>query len=369
LLSLFFNLDTLDILQRMDIKYTLDRFPPNWIKRLYDFFIIIPPGVKTDNYWFYNISNLAYVLVALLHASWMIVFYFMGQSTMMYTQLISVSCYATALFFNRKGYHAWAMAIGLAEANLHQVLAAELLGWGTGFQNFIPLIALLPFLKYNESWVTKFALAFGCLLCYMYIDQFIKNTPTTSNLAPAYANFLSTSNSVICFILVALWGIVLALSYQRAASALIKKEQEFFAAQKANEQAEILRKLELKERDNEIFHLRNIELKDRNLEIIEQKQVIEQLVTEQEKIIRKRTGELEEANLKLIHTNDKLIVILQYYSHNLREPLTRIMMGMTMYEYLSTDEFYKDILPQMEKAAKDLDERIIAVTNIAEDII
>src|SRR5579872_4932002 len=242
----------------MDAKYTLDRFLPKWVKRLYDFFIIIPPTVKVDNYWFYNISNLAYVLIGLLHASWILVFYLMGQSTMMYVQLLSISCYAAALFLNRKGYHAWGMAIALAEVNAHQALAAALLGWGTGYQNFIPLIALLPFLKYNEPWITKVALAFSCLVCYMYIDQVIKNTPTVSTLAPEYTNFLSTSNAVLCFILVALWGIVLALSYQHAASALIKKEQEFFAAQKANEQAEILTKLELKERDNEIFHLRNI---------------------------------------------------------------------------------------------------------------
>ena len=174
---------------------------------------------------------------------------------------------------------------------------------------------------------------------------------------------------MICFILVALWGIVLALSYQRAVAALIKKEQELFASQKANERAEFLSKLELKERDNEIFQLRNIELKDRNEEIIEQKRVIEQLVAEQEKIIDLRTNELKEANLKLIHTNDKLIVIIQFYSHNLREPLTRIMMAMTMHEYLTTDEFFRDIWPHMGKAVQDLDERIVAVTNVAEDII
>ena len=166
----------------MDVMHTVDRFLPKWVKRVYDFFIVIPAGVKADNYWFYNISNLAYVLVALLHTIWIGVFYFMGQSTMMYIQFFSVSCYAVALFFNRKGYHVLGMVIALAEANLHQVLAAATLGWGIGYQNFIPLIALLPFLKYNESWVTKFALAFGCLLCYMYIDQF--NKKYTAHIHP-----------------------------------------------------------------------------------------------------------------------------------------------------------------------------------------
>lgn len=353
----------------MDITQLINNFFPGWVKRPYNFFVSIPQAVEVENYWFYNISNLAYFLVALLHVCWVIVFYIMGQSTMMWMQFFSISCYILALFLNRRGFLILSMVIALAEVNLHQVVAVILLGWGTGFQNFIPLIALLPFLKYNASWKVKLALGISCLLCYLDIDKYLKNIPPLSPPDAASAGFLNISNSVLCFLLVALWGIVLALSYQRAVSALIKKEQELFASQKANEQAEMLRQLDIKERDNEIFQLRNIELKNRNNEILEQTKVIEKLITEQEKIIHTRTKELAEANVKLIQANDKLVELIQYNSHSLREPLTRVMGAMNIHDYFSHEEFNKEIWPEMERAVQDLDIRIRAVINLAEESI
>ncbi len=353
----------------MDIKITLDSFLPGWLKRLYIFFGTIPSNVEPDNYWFYNISNLAYILILILHVSWIVVFYLIGQKALLCAQLPSILCYVVALFLNRRGYHVLAMVIGLVEVNLHQVLAVTMLGWGMGFQNFIPLIALLPFLKYNEPWVVKMGLCIGCMLSYLYIDKFIKNRPPLFNLGTMGADYLNFSNSILCFILVALWGIVLAVSYQRAVSALLKKEQELFASQKANEQAEIIRKLELKERDNEIYQLRNIELKSSNVEIIEQKKVIEELVAEQDKIIQMRTLELQDANIKLIQANKKLLELIQYNSHYLREPLARVMGGMSIHEDVGLEEFYSDVWPQIDRAVHDLDRRIIDVIKIAEETV
>ena len=353
----------------MDIKLTLDSFLPDWLKRLYNFFSAVPANVEVENYWFYNISNLAYFLISLLHLSWIVVFFVIGQKTMLCVQIPSIFCYFIALYFNRKGQHVLAMVIGLVEVNLHQALAVVLLGWGTGFQNFIPLIALLPFLKYNESWLVKFGLGAGCMLCYLSIDKFVKNALPLRELSAVAADFLNFSNSVLCFLLVALWGIVLAISYQRAVSALIKKEQELFASQKANEQAEIIRELQLKDRDNEIYQLRNIELKNSNVEITEQKKVIEELVAEQEKIIRMRTLELQDANIKLIQANKKLLELIQYNSHYLREPLARVMGGMSIHEDVGLEEFYNDVWPQIDRAVHDLDRRIIDVIKIAEETV
>ena len=257
----------------------------------------------------------------------------------------------------------------LAETNLHQVAAVATLGWNAGFQNFLPLISLLPFLKYTERWVTKFAYGAGCLCCYLYMDYFMKSNDPVYLLSPESVNFFNFSNAILCFILAALWGIVLALSYQRTMAALIKKEQQLFTAEKNAAQAEILSQLEMKERDNEIFQLRNVELRHSNNEILVQKRIIEDLVQEQEKTIDRKTYELAEANKKLTEVNKKLLSLIQYNAHNLREPLTRVMGGMAIYELMTTEEFHTQIWPEMERAASDLDNRIREVITEADETI
>ena len=333
------------------------------------FLTTVPKEVKEANYWFYNISNLAYVLIALLHFSWMIVFFNYHIPIMMRIQVVSVLCYAIAVAFNRKGYHLLGMLIGIAETNLHQVFAVSLLGWSSGFQNFLPLISLLPFLKYNETFVTKLLFGVGCMLCYLYMDFFMKGLSPVYILPVYEINFFNFSNAILCFVLAALWGIVLALSYQKTVSALLKKEQELFEMRKSAEQAEILAQLEMTERDNEISQLRNVELHHSNNEILTQKKIIEALVTEQEQTISERTAELGIANAKLIDANKKLVELIQYNAHNLREPLARVLGGMAIHEYMAEDEFYKDVWPEIARAAGDLDTLIRSVINVADEAI
>ncbi len=339
------------------------------ILSIYNRLSVIPQHVQADNYWFYNISSLAYVLIMLLHAVWALVFFIMKLDTMVYLQFASISVFVAAITLNRKGYHLAGMIICLFEINVHQFIAVSLLGWMTGFQNFIPLIALMPFLKYNEKWYTKSLLTISCLLFYLYIDFFIKNDSNARHISESSLNFLNISNAFISFVLVSLWGIVLAYSYQKSVNALIIKEQELNAAQKATEQAEILRKLDIKERDNEIFQLRNVELKQSNDEILTQKQLIEQLVADQELTILKRTGELAEANAKLTEVNKRLLELIQFNAHNIREPLTRIMGAMLVFDFMTQEEFNTEIWPHMSKATKDLDNAIKEVIVLADGTI
>ncbi len=326
--------------------------------RCYAYLSDVPPVVKDENYWFYNITNLAYFLISLLHLFWIFVFSTLHTSTMVGVQFFSISSYVLAFYLNRRGHHLTAMLIALLEVGIHQVIAAYETGWGTGFQNFIPLIGLMPFLKYNEKWATKVTLALLSMGIYLYIDIMIKNTAPALPLTGEQVSFLTITNAIACFILVTLWGIVLSFSYNRTVADLLKKEQELFEVQKHAEQAEILGALNIAARDKEIFQLRNVELRNSNQEILLQKEQIELLVSEQEQIIARRTQELADANKKLVE-------LIQYNAHSLREPLTRLMGAMMIAEYITRDEFFDDIWPPMGKAVSDLDKRILEVITIA----
>jgi hypothetical protein len=104
-------------------------------------------------------------------------------------------------------------------------------------------------------------------------------------------------------------------------------------------------------------------------ELTEKNKEITQLVNEQELIIGARTKELAESNGKLVIANDKLIALIQYNAHQLREPLTRISGAMMIRDYMPDEEFFADVWPDMGRAVNDLDNNIKEVIKIADETI
>ena len=88
-----------------------------------------------------------------------------------------------------------------------------------------------------------------------------------------------------------------------------------------------------------------------NKQLEESNATISELVKGQEKIIEERTHELTQLNKHLID-------IIQFNSHNIREPLTRIMGLMQLKSLMSDEEFFRSCWPMMITSVHDLDERL-----------
>ena len=86
---------------------------------------------------------------------------------------------------------------------------------------------------------------------------------------------------------------------------------------------------------------------------------ITKLVNDQEKIIGERTEALTDANRKLIS-------LIQFNVHNLREPITRILGLMMLRGSMNDGEFMEDCLPKLEQSVTDLDGRLKEVVKTAE---
>jgi signal transduction histidine kinase len=108
---------------------------------------------------------------------------------------------------------------------------------------------------------------------------------------------------------------------------------------------------------------------ERTEELVEKNLIITNLVNEQEKIIELRTEELADTNKKLAHANKKLVELIQYNAHNLREPLARVMGAMEIKDFISNEEFENEIWPLMKKATVDLDNSIREVVAIADETV
>ncbi|WP_121665407.1 phytochrome family protein [Mesonia aquimarina] len=93
---------------------------------------------------------------------------------------------------------------------------------------------------------------------------------------------------------------------------------------------------------------KNEEFKNAIQEIDVKNKQIESIVDTQKAIIKIRTK-------NILDKNKQLVSILQSISHNLQEPLSRILGLLDLSEGVSKDEFIVDILPYLKESATDLD--------------
>ena len=238
--------------------------------RIYRHFDTIPANIALENYRFYIISNIGYTIGWMVHVLWFFVFFYLGQYTMMQLQPLSIACHVIGIIYNRKSRHELAMTIGMGEVVAHQVAATYLLGWNAGFQYIIAAITLLPFLKHNRSWLIKLLLALMCMSGFLFLEIYVKDRTPVYHLNTVAEYFFNYSNIILCFGLLAIWGFFLTKAVQRTESILLERNNAVYAAEKAVEQAELQRQLDVKERDMEIYRLRNVELKNSIDEIIEE---------------------------------------------------------------------------------------------------
>lgn len=114
--------------------------------------------------------------------------------------------------------------------------------------------------------------------------------------------------------------------------------------------------------------LRNqLEEKNRNLEralkeIEEKNNEIQTIIARQKEIIRKRTKSIEEKNLMLLE-------LIAVNSHNVREPLTRILGLLEVCQLSDYNEIKETILPYLKQSAEDLDNTIKNTINKSFSVI
>ncbi len=244
--------------------------------RIYRHFDTIPQAITIEHYRFYIISNILYTLAWGIHTIWFGVFFGLGLYSLMWMQLASIALHAVAIMFNRKGQHGIAMIISMSEIIGYQILSVYLLGWTSGFQYFIVAISLFPFLKHDTSWTVKGLLSLACVTSYLFLEIHVKTQPPVYALSMEAQNGFNYSNIIICFMFMATWGFFLTFAVQKTEAIILERNKALYTAEKATEQAELQRQLEVKERDMEIYRLRNVELKHSFDEIARRNEMIEE---------------------------------------------------------------------------------------------
>lgn len=261
------------------------RFVFEIIRNMYNHFDTLPKAVELENSRFYSVSNLAETLAWMAHLCWFFVLYYLKVYPLAYFQFFSIACYAAAIIFNRHGRHITSMSIALIEIVIHQTIAVKFIGINAGFQYFIPVVGIFPFLMPRGNIVLKSMLLVMCTAAFLYIQLFMVKVAPLYQISNAALTGFNISNIALSFGFIGLWALYLNVAIARAETILRKRTKELAVAEQKAEQEKIQRELEVKERDNEIYRLRNIELKDSYDEILIKNHLIEEEKNKSRKLL------------------------------------------------------------------------------------
>ncbi|MBL7717987.1 MAG: hypothetical protein JNL72_04055 [Flavipsychrobacter sp.] len=220
------------------------------LNRIYRHFDAVPAAVHLDNYRFYMVLNLAQTMAWITHALWMLVFFSLGIYLIAYIQLVSVAIYILSIALNRRARHMLSMTLSLAELVFHQVLVSRLIGWDAGFQYFIPVAAIFPFLIPRANLVWKWALVLFAVLGYLYIELFIRKSTPVFALDSGGLFVFNVLNITLAFGFFTTWAYYFTVSEARSQTIIRQQARDLADAEHAIEQAKIEERLKMQEHEN-----------------------------------------------------------------------------------------------------------------------
>ncbi len=191
----------------------------------------LPPNVTPYNLRFYKLGNLVQTLGVFVHASWFVLFLLLGFYQMVWINAISCGIYVFNIIINRKGYHFTSAAIMVAEIIGHQIIAVRAFGLEAGFQYYIMVIGLFPFLMPKGKWVLKGIMLAACLISYILLDDITKQIPPIYTLNKTFLLYFHISNILFAFTSMVISGAYFNIAMHETENKLEEKTAELVLAE------------------------------------------------------------------------------------------------------------------------------------------
>jgi serine phosphatase RsbU (regulator of sigma subunit) len=153
-------------------------------------------NVKSENYRFYKITQMAYIFGAMSHLFAGIIFLLLQVHEMVWFNFIfSVPVFLFSLFVNRQGRHGLAFSLAFIELLFHQVAAVYFIGWDSGLQYFLIYLAGLTF--FNAYWKKTIRIGLVTVIFFTFIILYLFfKTPQAYILSKSQYDFFYLSSSL-----------------------------------------------------------------------------------------------------------------------------------------------------------------------------
>ncbi len=191
----------------------------------------LPDKITSYNLRFYKLCNLVNTLGMFVHALWVVLFLYLENYLAVYINIFSVAIYIFNIVINRRGYHLTSAVIMVCEIIGHQWFAVNFFGWNAGFQYYIIVIALYPFLMPQGNWILKSLLLTVCLLSYILMDFVLKNGEPYYIIPSNFLTFFGISNIIFSFTSMSISGGYFNIAMHETEAELAKRTEELVEAE------------------------------------------------------------------------------------------------------------------------------------------
>lgn len=171
----------------------------------------------------YMVCNIAYWFGATIHGSWILLFFLLGIRTLGLVNIFSTLLFGLLIWLNKRGYRPLTVTLAILEVILHQATAVILIGWDTGFQYYLVLVLMLPFLILRGHLWLNFGLAFLATCTYLYLEFAWRLAEPVHDLSPFVVQCFNVSNIISVAVNITIWTYFSTLT---ADGALLEAQKE-----------------------------------------------------------------------------------------------------------------------------------------------
>ncbi|MFM2387625.1 MAG: Adenylate cyclase [Bacteroidota bacterium] len=175
----------------------------------------VPKSIGVADLKFYSLANLVLTLGLFVHLHWIFLFYYYGFTTLSIVNVFSALVYVYSIYINRKGHFFVSSAIMVFEIIVHQCIAVYYFGLEVYFQNYMLVIAIFPFLMPKGNWFLKILLLSSSILAYTILVSMLNSHNPIYDCSEGQYYYLRITNSVFCFISLAISGAYFSLTMQQ----------------------------------------------------------------------------------------------------------------------------------------------------------
>jgi adenylate cyclase len=163
------------------------------------------PEEKSSSNRAYFICKIAYIFGASVHAAWIILFFMLDISFLGWFNVGSTALFLFLLWLNERGNVLLTSTLALCEVVAHQALAVILIGWDAGFQYYLGLSLMLPFLIQPTHLHLKIVFACLAAFTFIYLDMNWRKVMPIYPLSPMVLNTLGIINSSLTALNIVTW--------------------------------------------------------------------------------------------------------------------------------------------------------------------
>ena len=184
----------------------------NRFKTLIHKFQKSPDAISINDYRFYVLLKVVNSVGLMTHFLWIFLFYFLDIITLSLINIASVCFFILAFYLNEKGKFFLSITVGMLEVIAHQIVCSTFIGVAAGFQYYIIIACILPFLLPAGRNLFKGLLLISSLTAFIYIVYFIVDKTPLYQLDPTTILYLGYSNIILAFTFLGIWGIYFSIA-------------------------------------------------------------------------------------------------------------------------------------------------------------